>query len=183
MIQKFRRFSRLLGIGLLLFCIDVVIKYFTFIKISKMGWATASFPYGGIGIFHDFYGISFSLNYVENMGAAWGAFSSYSNVLFYLRIVIASILLLYMMFVNRDSTRTIPFLMIITGAAGNIFDVITYGHVIDMFHLNFWGYSYPVFNFADSLISIGITCLIFKSLFSKKRSVQPVFDSFDGMDS
>lgn len=51
--------------------------------------------------------------------------------------------------------------LIMGGATGNLIDYFRFGYVIDMFHFTFWGYSFPVFNFADAAISIGALCLLF----------------------
>ena len=64
------------------------------------------------------------------------------------------------LFFGKVKERRIPLALILTGAVGNLFDFFLYGHVIDMFHLNFWGYSYPVFNFSDLLITSGIAWLL-----------------------
>jgi signal peptidase II len=161
---------KILFMSIALISLDISIKYFTHINISKMGWANLTYPFGGIGIFKDFMGISFSLNHVENLGAAWGVFSSYSKILLYLRSFIVSCLIIYIIFINNDTKRFYPLLFVVIGASGNILDLIIYGHVIDMFHFNFWGYSFPVFNIADCLISLGIVLLIFQSFFSKNQS-------------
>ena len=92
----------ILTISLLFF--DIALKHFTHMNISKMGLANSIYPFGGIGIFKNFLGISFSINYVENLGAAWGVFSSYSKILLYLRIFIVSCLIIYLLFINNDKS-------------------------------------------------------------------------------
>jgi signal peptidase II len=42
-----------------------------------------------------------------------------------------------------------------------VLDYLLYGHVIDFFHFVFWGYSFPIFNCADSYITLGVLGLIF----------------------
>ncbi len=154
---------------LLLLFTDALIKFLAFRFIPKMTWFHTVYPFGGIGIFKDFYGISFSLNHVENAGAALGMFSEYSGMLFVLRCFVIFGLFLYAVFWNRDPLRRIPFLFILAGASGNVLDYFIYGLVIDIFHFNFWGYTFPVFNFADMLISSGIIILLSISIFEKRR--------------
>ena len=126
------------------------------------------YPFGGMGVFADFLGISFSLNRIGNTGAAWGILPEHSTLLFVCRLAIILILISYLL-LNR-SRNTFPFWLIATGAIGNVIDYIVYGSVVDFFHFNFWGYSFPIFNFADSYITIGIFIL----LLSRKKRIQTV---------
>jgi signal peptidase II len=135
-----------------------------------MSWFYPFYPYGGIGVFKDFLGMSLSINHVENIGAAWGAFSAYSGVLFYLRILIIASLIYYLIHSKFSFKRSIPFSLIIIGAIGNILDSIFYGHVIDMIHFKFGAYSYPLFNVADATITIGVIWFLISSFFCKDKS-------------
>jgi len=54
--------------------------------------------------------------------------------------------------------------MIIGGAVGNIIDRFIYGAVVDFVHLHAWGYSFYVFNVADSAISVGAVLLLYDGL-------------------
>lgn len=49
--------------------------------------------------------------------------------------------------------------LIVTGAAANAFDYLRYGYVVDFFHFTFWGYSFPIFNLADTYITLGAASL------------------------
>lgn len=149
--------------------LDVLTKYYTCLYIPKMSRSHSSFPFGGIGIFGDFFGISFSLNHVENQGAPWGIFSAYSSLLFIARLLIIVALIFYVSYFNHIKARRFPVWLIITGAIGNVIDYVLYGHVIDMFYFVFWGYSYPVFNIADSMICSGIFILVLHSLFHRSK--------------
>lgn len=162
--MKWMRFGAL---SLFLLVSDICIKYYTVMHIPTMSWMHPFYPYGGIAVFKDFFGVSLSLNKVENLGAAWGLFAAYSDYLFYLRILVVIGLMVYL-FLNKNSWKAFPLMLIITGAIGNILDFVFYKHVIDMFHFNFFGYSYPVFNLADAMITVGIMLLIVFSFFGKK---------------
>ncbi len=152
---------------------DAVVKFCTFRFIPKMTWFHTEYPFGGIGVFRDFCGISFSLNHVENRGAAWGMFAEYAQGLLVLRVIVILGLFAYMFFLNKDPSRRIPFLCILSGAAANVCDHFIYGHVIDLFHFNFWGYTFPVFNVADSLICTGVFLLFILSFLSKRKKPVP----------
>jgi signal peptidase II len=126
-----------------------------------MDTSSRLYPFGGIPIFHLF-GISFSLNYIVNTGAAWGFFSGHPSILFAIRIAIISGFASYLLFFQKgEGLPKFPVWLILTGAIGNAIDYVLYGYVIDFFHFTFWGYSFPIFNFADSYITLGVIGLLF----------------------
>ena len=120
----------------------------------------------GIPIFH-FLGIDFFIGLTFNKGAAWGLFANFNNVLIAVRIAIVIALFFYMIFFRKDSPL-LPLVLILTGAVGNILDFFVYGYVIDFLHFKFWGHSFPLFNIADALISVGVGLLFLTLGFKKK---------------
>jgi signal peptidase II len=149
--------------------LDIFSKYLVYKNIPVMGWQNPIYPYGGIGIFKNFLSISFSIVHVQNTGAAWGILSDYTNLLFYLRILIVIFLVIYILFFNKDKKKDLPLFLITTGAIGNILDIILYNKVIDMFYFRFYKFSYPVFNLADAMITVGIIYLIIIYTFFNKK--------------
>jgi signal peptidase II len=140
------------------------------LDIATKLWAThlphlkpGVYPFGGMGVFA-LGGITFSLNYVVNTGAAWGIFTGYPGLLFALRLA----LILGILFLIP---KRFPIGLILTGAIGNVIDYCLYGHVIDFLHFTFWGYSFPIFNIADSCITIGILSLLLLPQRSKEAKV------------
>ncbi|MBI5273021.1 MAG: signal peptidase II [Chlamydiia bacterium] len=123
------------------------IQYLPFLHAGN-----SCFPFGGIAVFADVCGISFSLNYTINTGAAWGLFSGHPGLLFGFRSVAIGCLSWYLL---RKQTTSMSLWMVATGALGNAIDYLLYGHVIDFFHFSFWGRSFPIFNWADVYISVG----------------------------
>ncbi len=55
--------------------------------------------------------------------------------------------------------------LILGGAVGNLIDRVLYGYVVDFVDLHVSGWHWPVFNLADSAISIGAVLMIIDSLF------------------
>lgn len=166
-----RRFFLLFGFAAALFFADFFLKSYVHHFLPPMG-LVPTFPYGGIEVFENLYGIDFSLVHVMNKGAAWGMLSSYHQYLFYGRVLIVGVMLFYL-FLFSVRSEQLPLLMIITGALGNILDHIFYGHVIDMFYFRFWEKSFPVFNIADSAIFCGIAILMLQSYWKKKPKASP----------
>jgi len=129
------------------------------------------FPFGGISVFQNFFGIDFCIHHVTNRGAAWGIGSGMQDLLLIVRIAVVAGLIAYLRISPKAREYRFPLAMIVAGGLGNILDYFIYGHVIDMFHLFFWGYSYPVFNIADASIFLGIVWLLFHSFMRKKNAI------------
>lgn len=143
-------------VSISLFFLDQLTKYLTFVYLPPLFSYPYSYPYGGIGVFKNFFGIEFSLNHLSNSGAAWGLLGEYQIPLLLFRILLIMALLYYFFKLSRLSLLQLPLALIISGAVGNVCDYFLYGHVIDMFHFVLWGYDFPIFNVADSAICIGI---------------------------
>lgn len=59
--------------------------------------------------------------------------------------------------------------LILGGAIGNIIDRFIHGAVVDFVHLHAGGYSFYVFNIADSAITIGVVLLLIDGLRGDKK--------------
>lgn len=114
-------------------------------------------------------GIRFSIDYWTNTGMAWGLLSGYAGLLFIVRLAIIGAITGYLFFKRAWNW---PMVLIITGAIGNAVDYCLYGHVVDFIHFTFWGRSFPIFNIADSCITIGAILFLLGSRDSK--SIQRV---------
>lgn len=159
---------KLFGLGLFILLLDQLSKGLVYAFIPVIDSAFYWYPYGGIGVFHHFAGIEFSINHMTNTGAAWGVLGNYQLPLIILRIGLIGGLCYYLIAVNRHRSWQLPLVMIIAGAFGNVLDFFLYGHVVDMLHFVLWGYDFPVFNVADSSITLGIASLFFLSWFESK---------------
>lgn len=118
--------------------------------------------------------LSFSTNYVRNLGAAWGALSTLPDKVrvpfFYLVTVIAVVIIgVYMKSTPLNHRLAIFALsLILSGAIGNFIDRIRLGYVIDWIDVRWnllgWRYDFPNFNIADSAITVGVTFLMIDML-------------------
>lgn len=108
------------------------------------------------------------LTYVQNQHGAFGLFGSHPLVLAALAsIVLVSFFLWYRH--ERGGWGThVAFALILGGAIGNILDRVRLGYVVDFFDLR-W---FPVFNVADSCITIGVALLLLRMLVHE-RAAQP----------
>lgn len=157
-----------LFVALFLIGLDGFIKAYVHHEIPHIASSLMVYPYGGIPIIKGWHGIDFCIVHVINRGAAWGMFSAFQDYLLYVRVAIIGGLISYILFATVSSYRRWCFLLVTVGALGNVLDHFIYGHVVDMFYFKFWGYSFPVFNVADSVIFVGIVLLLAERLFCKK---------------
>jgi signal peptidase II len=165
---------KLIFIALGILILDYATKGLINFYLRPWEHAPSFFPYGGISVFQNFLGIDFCIHHVTNRGAAWGVGGGLQDFLMIFRICVVVGLMVYMRLSPKAKEYRYPLTMIIAGGLGNIIDYFIYGHVIDMFHFNFWGYSYPVFNVADASIFLGIVWLLSHSFIRKKRTSNAV---------
>jgi len=98
------------------------------------------------------------ITHVHNTGAAFGLFQDQSLALTIVAFIGVTVLLLYTIF----SHRLLPFLnnmlgksalgLVLGGTVGNLIDRLRSGYVTDFIDFGFW----PVFNIADSAVTIGV---------------------------
>jgi signal peptidase II len=157
------------GSFLILLGLDALLKSYVYSSLPLMSLSCPCFPYGGIGLLKDFFGINFTLVHVGNQGAAWGVLASFPNFLWWLRLFIILFLILYLIFRKIPKEKLLALSLVLTGAIGNLLDRLFYGSVVDMFYFQFGHFSYPVFNLADSYITLGIIWFLFSSLKERKK--------------
>jgi signal peptidase II len=150
-------------------CFDIFLGITLFLidRVTKNA-ALASLQYGVSVPIASLFGIQYQLTLTTNEGAAWGALTDWKEALFYIRLIFIGILFVsYLWFCTSSFLKSV-LIMIIAGACGNIIDTIFWGHVIDMLHISFWGWDYPVFNVADIYISVGCILFFLQSLIAPK---------------
>ncbi|MFT4553071.1 MAG: signal peptidase II [Chlamydiales bacterium] len=160
--------------GFLLYFVDLITKLGTHLYIPLMSSSSPFYPYGGIAVFENILGIEFSICHKTNTGAAWGLFSEYQFYLLAFRICLVAAMVAYLIFFNKNPAYRLPLIFIVAGAIGNITDAFIYGHVVDMFNFVLWGYNYPVFNVADSAISIGVVLLMFYTFRDNEKKFEAI---------
>ncbi len=111
----------------------------------------------------------FQLFYLENRGAAFGILQ---NKEWFLTIVPALILaaIFYIVYKLPDEKKYIPLyyicLFISAGAIGNLIDRVRYSFVVDFFYFEL--IDFPVFNIADSYVSVAAIILVLLGFFYYK---------------
>jgi signal peptidase II len=102
------------------------------------------------------------LTHIKNTGAAFGLFPG-SIVPLIVISVGASLVVIYLAVrQHREASRLVPLGLILGGAIGNLIDRILAGKVTDFINVGIPdGARWPVFNVADSAVSIGVAILAF----------------------
>lgn len=100
------------------------------------------------------------LTLVHNTGAAFGLFPG-SRLPFILISALAIVVVLYLF--ARDAYRSFSNRVllgcILGGALGNLIDRIRWGRVVDFIDVGFGTVRWPVFNVADSAVTLGVILL------------------------
>jgi len=141
-----------LSISSLVVIVDRLTKYILLKNLSE-GESVRVIP----GIFH--------ITLVFNSGAAFGIFKGRS--VFFI-ILTALVIVLICLYIWRGGCRDLPVLIALSliagGAAGNLIDRAAFGYVVDFLDFRVW----PVFNIADSAITIGAFILAIRLIFDKR---------------
>ena len=138
---------------ILLICLitlDQITKYSLIEYLPKVGYKIE------VTDFLDF-------RYAWNHGISFGLFSNhreYSNIFFGL---FNSCTVLYILFLAQKSVSNLErcgYLIIASGAIGNLIDRIHYGAVFDFILLHYGVWQFAIFNLADFFVSLGVLLLI-----------------------
>lgn len=147
-----------LFIIILLTCID---QYSKFVIIQNMDLGEK------ITVIDNF----FSITHVRNYGAG---FSILQNATYFLSAVsiLAIGILLYLLLHEKKLTiiSKTAYLLIISGALGNLIDRLLKTYVTDFLDFLIFGYDFPVFNIADCFITVGCFLLIGELLWESRNA-------------
>jgi signal peptidase II len=110
--------------------------------------------------------------YTRNSGVAFGLGSGV-NFPYWLFSIFAAIAILWL-FWRRHPEGWAPQLalsLILGGAIGNLIDRVMAGEVVDFIEVGVRGWHWPVFNLADSAVSVGV--VLFALTWSRRRPDAP----------
>jgi len=115
----------------------------------------------------------FDLRYAENYGVSFGMFTADTLEMRWgligMTALIATGVLVWML---RETARgdILGLGMVLGGAAGNIYDRLTFGYVIDYADLNIGEWRpFQIFNLADVAITFGVLILLARSFKSREK--------------
>jgi signal peptidase II len=117
----------------------------------------------------------FDFTHTRNTGVAFGflANSQSTWIPYFLTFISAIALVIILFFSLRQSVGNWKLkwglMLVLGGAAGNLYDRVQYGYVIDFIDVFYKSYHWPTFNVADASISFGIGMLMLEILTQKPR--------------
>ena len=97
------------------------------------------------------------LTYVTNTGSAFGLFKSLNIFFIFFSIIVIIAIFYYLKKrINNEKLMKFSIGLLLGGTIGNLIDRLIYGYVTDFIDFRIW----PVFNFADSAVTVSIILLI-----------------------
>jgi signal peptidase II len=111
------------------------------------------------GEYREIFGSNFMLTLTKNTGGAWGLAPSWNSLFVaFAAVAIVALLYAYHRVARGDLLVGSAFALALGGALGNLLDRLRYGFVVDFFDVRI--IKWPIFNVADSAISLGIVLLL-----------------------
>ncbi len=111
----------------------------------------------------------FEFHYLENYGMAFGLLQN-QQVFFYIASALILLAVLYLLYRTPFTKRFLPMIIVLTvmtgGAVGNLIDRISTKYVVDF--LFFKLINFPIFNVADSFVTLSAISLFILLLFVYK---------------
>jgi len=140
--------------------LDQISKYLIQLYLSPVG---SSLPV--IGGF-------LQLTNVHNTGAAWGMLEGFRWLFIPMTLIVAAVLVYVIIRFRKKLTlfSRITLALLFAGAVGNFIDRVALSYVRDFLDITPW-FSFPVFNVADSALSVGCVFLVIDALFLKEKSL------------
>lgn len=126
------------------------------------------------------------LRYIRNPGIAFGFSLGHPAIMLTLTVLI--IILLVYFFIKTDVfSETLPvriaMVLVLGGAVGNLIDRFRMGEVIDFIDMGIGMHRWPVYNFADIYVTVGMTILIVTYAFRRETGNPHQSSTYDSLNS
>lgn len=149
--------------------IYILIGCFTFLVLmDQISKAVAVQLLGNVGASCKFIPHILRLEYRENTGMAWGLLKDARIFFIIITLLLCGLMLFFMIKQRRNMPKLVSLSLsvILAGAVGNFIDRVFLGYVRDFLAFDF--FDFPVFNLADSYVTIGAALLIIVLFFTKQ---------------
>lgn len=144
----------------------LIISFFVvlFDQITKLA-VRFYFQYGKP---HEIIGDLIRLTYIENPGMAFGIQFGGQQFFTIFALLATGVIFVYIVRAREEKViLRIALALILGGAVGNLIDRFLYGKVVDFIDVGFGTTRWPIFNMADSAVTIGMIILIGLVLFDR----------------
>ena len=96
-----------------------------------------------------------------NDGISFSMLIGHRWLIISISIIIMIFLYIYMRHFKKNKRNILAFSLAFGGLFGNLVDRLIHGYVIDFIDFYVLNYNYPIFNFADSFICIGVLMILY----------------------
>jgi signal peptidase II len=112
----------------------------------------------------------FYLTSHRNSGAAWGMLQGKMGFFYAITLLVIVGVIYYLhKFGKNNRLFAVALALILGGAIGNFIDRLFHQEVVDFFDFIIFGYDFPIFNIADSALTIGVILVIIVTLVEEKK--------------
>ena len=111
--------------------------------------------------------LSWTLTY--NTGAAFSLFEGLGGVIAVVAAGVSVYLIIEIWRLREGWLEGAAYGLILAGALGNLTDRLRHGQVVDFVHVHYDWFNFPVFNVADSAITVGAAAWIWLLVMDAKR--------------
>lgn len=115
---------------------------------------------------YEWQGACISLELHYNKGVAFSMFAFLGPYLKWLQAILIVGIMLYLFVSGLVKQYAFPLGLLLGGAIGNLYDRFTQEGVVDYIYWHCW-FDYPVFNYADIMVVIGVGWIALAQLFQK----------------
>ncbi len=115
-----------------------------------------------------------NLTLAYNTGAAFSFLSNAGGwqrwFFVILTVIVCAVLLKWLwQLKNNEKLQAVALALVLGGALGNLIDRLQLGHVVDFIDVYYGQQHWPIFNLADSAITLGVIFLLLDAFFDFKR--------------
>lgn len=134
-------------------------------QLSKLYISSHMPLYGNISLIPNWLDITYALN----PGVAFSLLANLpdnirNTLLLALAAAETAVVLVLLARSDHRPLISVALALILGGAVGNLIDRAVRGRVIDFVRAHYYSYNWPIFNVADSAITIGVTLILLGSL-------------------
>ncbi|MFA1818643.1 signal peptidase II [Virgibacillus oceani] len=106
----------------------------------------------------------------RNAGAAWGILKGQMTFFYIITVLVVIGIIFYMQkYAKESKLLAVSLSFILGGAIGNFIDRLLHQEVVDFLDFHIFGYNFPIFNVADSALTIGVILVIIATIIDERK--------------